>query len=463
MSAPELSYLTAGEIAELVRRAEISARQVTEACLERIERLQPRLNAFTQLLSDLALDQARTIDDAVRRGRPLGALAGVPVAVKDIVDVAGTTTTSGAHASFHRTAPVDATLVARLRQAGAVLIGKTGLHEFAYGVTNINPHFGPVRNPWDVSRIAGGSSGGSAAAVAAGLCAGAVGTDTGGSIRIPASLCGVVGLKPTYGRIPVDGITPLSWSLDHAGPLTRTVRDAALFLDAMAGRAPDRGYAAGLRERPDLAGVRVGVPRAFFWDRLDGEVADLAEEAVRAMADRGAAAHEVQVPYASYAGAVAAVVMSVEAAAVHDRRLRSHPGQFGRDVRTRLLRGCFLPGPDYLAAVQAKAFLRREFRRVFDHVDVLVMPTTQAPAPPIDEDPASGAGMSLAMSVHLTRLTNPFNVAGFPALSVPCGYTRAGLPAGLQIVGPPDSEAVVFKVGAAYEAAAAWARRPAIG
>jgi len=462
MDAAELAFLPATEIARRVRRADLSARQLVEAFLGRIERLQPRLNAFTQILSDVALDQARAVDDAARAGRPLGPLAGVPVAVKDIVDIAGVTTTCGAHAAFHRTPRTDAPLVSRLREAGAIVIGKTNLHEFAYGVTNINPHHGPTRNPWDPDRIPGGSSGGSAAAAAAGLCAGAVGTDTGGSIRIPASLCGVVGIKPTYGRVPVDGIVPLSWSLDHAGPMARTVRDAAVFLDVMAGRAPDRGVAAVLDEVADLTGIRVGVPRTFFWERLDDEVEHLAGAAVRMIGDLRAAVRDLDVPYAAYAGAAAAVVMSVEAAAFHDRRLRTHPQDFGSDVRTRLLRGFFLSGPDYLAGLKAQAFLRREFLRVFDQVDVLVTPTTQVPASPIDEEPESSAGTSLAMSVQLTRFTNPFNVTGFPALSVPCGYTRAGLPAGLQIVGPPDGEATVLKVGAAYEAAAGWSRRPGL-
>ncbi|MDR7495085.1 MAG: amidase [Armatimonadota bacterium] len=463
MSLPEIAFLPAVDLARRVRRAELSAHQVTEVFLERIERLQPRLNAFTQILSDTALDQARAIDEAARRGRPLGPLAGVPVAVKDIVDIAGTTTTAGAHPAFHRVATTDAPLVARLRAAGAVIIGKTGLHEFAYGVTNFNPHFGPVRNPWDPTRIPGGSSGGSAAAVAAGLCAGAVGTDTGGSIRIPASLCGVVGLKPTFGRIPLEGVTPLSWSLDHAGPLARTVEDAALLFEVMAGGDPERAVSAAPTGPPDLRGLRVGVPRPFFWERLDGEVAHLADAAVRALGDLGAAIRDLELPYASSAGAAAAVVMSVEAAAVHERRLRGQAGHFGRDVRTRLLRGFFLSGPDYLLGRKAQRFLRRAFLQVFDQVDALVTPTTPVAATPIAEEGDAAATTSLAMSAQLTRFTNPFNVTGLPALSVPCGYTRAGLPVGVQLVGPPDGEPVILRLAAAYEAAARRWLRPALG
>ena len=462
MIGAEINFMSAIDIARRVRRADITARQVVEAFLSRIEHLQPRLNAFTQILSDIALDQARSIDEAVRAGRPVGPLAGVPVAVKDIVDVAGTATTAASHPSFHRQAAADAPLVGRLRAAGAILIGKTNLHEFAYGVTNINPHYGPARNPWDRTRIPGGSSGGSAAAVAAGLCVGAVGTDTGGSIRIPASLCGVTGIKPTYGLVPTGGIVPLSWSLDHAGPLARTVRDVALFLAVMAGRGEGRAEGIGSEEK--LSGLRVGVPRAFFWERVDAEVESLAAAAVEALRDLGAVVRDVEVPSASYAGDVAGVVMSVEATAFHELHLRTHLEDYGEDLRTRLLRGLFLSGTDYVTGLKARAFLRQEFLKAFAACDVLAMPTTQVPASLIDEEPESSAGTSLAMSVQLTRFTSPFNVTGLPALSVPCGFTKRGLPAGLQIVGRPHDEAVVLRVGTAYEDAARWhLRHPTVG
>jgi aspartyl-tRNA(Asn)/glutamyl-tRNA(Gln) amidotransferase subunit A len=341
-----------------------------------------------------------------------------------------------------------------------VIIGKTGLHEFAYGVTNQNPHFGPVRNVWDPARIPGGSSGGSAAAVSAGLCAAAVGTDTGGSIRIPAALCGVVGLKPTYGRVPVDGIVPLSWSLDHAGPLTRTVRDAALLFQVMAGAAGS-GERRITRREGDLRGVRVGIPRVFFWERLDGEVAQLAEAALGVLRDLGADVADCELPHAASAGPAAAVVMSAEATAFHEARLRASPEAYGDDVRTRLERGVFLSATDLVLGLRARRFLRREFARAFEDADVLVTPTTQAAAARIEEDPHAAPESSLAMSVQLTRFTNPFNVTGFPALSVPCGFTRDGLPAGLQFVGPPGGEAEVLRAGEAYERAAGWGtRRP---
>jgi len=461
MTAAEIIYAPAHELVSSLRRGDLSAREITEAHLTRIADLQPALNCFIEVFADRAMEQARAVDADAAAKKPLGPLAGVPVGIKDIVDVAGALTTAGSHARFHHTAASDAAVAARLRAAGAVFVGKTGLHEFAYGVTNDNPHYGPTRNAWDPARIPGGSSGGSAVAVSAGMCAGAVGTDTGGSIRIPASLCGIVGIKPTYGRVPVDGIVPLSWSLDHAGPLTRTVRDAALFLDVMAGMDGAGSFSRTLDRSGALPGIRVGVPRPFFWERLDAEVAALAGDALRAVEELGAHLVECEVPYASYAGATAAIVMSAEATAFHEAQLRSYPDGYGDDVRTRLERGLFLTATDYVLGLRARRFLEAEFARTFETADVLLMPTTQIAASLIEEDPQTAPEASLAMSVQLTRCTNPFNVTGLPALSVPCGFTRDGLPVGLQIVGPRGGEAVVLRVGDAYERAAGWtSRRP---
>jgi aspartyl-tRNA(Asn)/glutamyl-tRNA(Gln) amidotransferase subunit A len=463
MRAEDLVFAPAHQLAAWVRWGTCSAREITEAHLARVRLLQDRLNCFITVLADRALAQARAIDAEVAAGRPLGPLAGVPVGIKDLVDVAGTTTSAGSHQRFHHDAVSDAALTARLRAAGAIFVGKTSLHEFAYGVTNTNTHYGPARNPWDPSRIPGGSSGGSAVAVAAGLCAGAVGTDTGGSIRIPASLCGVVGMKPTYGQVPLGGVIPLSWSLDHAGPITRTVRDAALFLDVMAGRAGPESLSASLEGSRTVAGIRVGIPRPFLWERAHEAVLALAGDAVEVLRRVGASIVECDVPYAAHAGAAAAVVMSAEATAYHEPRLRTHPDAYGEDIRTRLERGLFLTATDYVVGLQAGRFLRGEFLRTFEAVDVLVMPTTPVAATPIEEDPTIAPGASLAMSVQLTRFTNPFNVTGLPALSVPCGFTADGLPVGLQIVGPVGGDAVVLRVGDAYERAAGWsARRPPV-
>jgi len=461
VNTDELCFRPLSALAAQVASREITALEVTRAFLSRIDEV-PGINAYTLVMAEQAEDDARRIDRAVSKGGPLP-LAGVPLGIKDLIDVAGATTTAGAHRRFHYTAERDAPAVSRLRRAGAVILGKTNLHEFAYGVTNINPHTGPVRNPWDQTRIPGGSSGGSAAAVAAGLCAGALGSDTGGSIRIPSSLCGTVGLKPTYGRIPRTGVVALAWTLDHLGPITRTVRDADLLFRVMAGS--DSGDPTSVdAELPELdtkagnnlKGVRIGLPRRFFWERTDAEVHAAAEAGLRTLTDRDATIVDVDINHAEDAGKAVAIILSVEATAFHERRLRSSLGVYGDDLQIRLLRGFFIPATDYVLAQRARAFITQEFLSAFHNVDVLVMPTTTVPARPIEEDPSESATVSLAMSTELTRFTNPFNLTGMPAMSVPCGFTRGGLPVGLQIVGKPFDEAAVLRVGHAYEQATEW-------
>lgn len=451
----DIHFASASAIANGVADRSMTAVEVAEAFLKRIALQDRLLNSFVVVMPDQALDAAQRVDDAVRAGRAPGPLAGVPVAVKDLIDMAGVTTTAGAHRLFHVTAREDAPVITQLRGAGAVIVGKTGLHEFAYGVTNANPHTGSVRNPWDRSRTPGGSSGGSAAAVAAGLCAVALGSDTGGSIRIPASLCGVTGLKPTYGTVPTSGAVPLSWGLDHLGPLTRTATDAGLVLSVLAA-APQR--AAEMRR--DIAGLRVGVPRHFFWEDLDPAVEAACRDAVSILADLGAAILDVVIPHAHDAGAAATIILSAEAAAYHELRLREQGEAFGEDVRVKLDRGLFVPAVDYVVAQRARAFLTREFIQTLRDIDVLVTPTTVAPAAPLEEVIHS-TGASLAMSLEYTRFTYPFNLTGLPALSVPCGFTEQGLPIGLQIAGRPFDETTVLRVGHAYQQVTEWhLRRP---
>ncbi len=458
MSTPDEAFATAQQIASLVGSQQVTAVDVAEGFLARIARHDRQLNSFILVMPDAALEAARRVDAAVRAGRPIGPLTGVPVALKDLIDVVGVPTTAGAHRLFHRTPTADAPVVVRLRAAGAVIIGKTGLHEFAYGVTNINPHTGAVRNPWDPARIPGGSSGGSAVAVAAGFAPAALGTDTGGSIRIPAALCGVTGLKPTYGRVPVSGIVPLSWTLDHVGSLTRTAADAELLFSVLAD-APEVG---GELSR-GITGLRLGVPEAFFWEELHPEVEAACREAVHVLTEAGAVLRPVSVPHAAEAGAAAALVLAAEASAYHERQLRDHGDAYGEDVRIRLDRGLFLSAADYLAAQRARAFLTREVISAFASVDVLLVPSTPAPAAPIAEGSMEAARASLAMSAQYTRCTNPFNLTGLPALSVPCGVTRDGLPVGLQIVGRPFEDTTVLWVGHAYQCLTDWhARRPPI-
>jgi len=471
VNAQDLCFSSISDLASRVAARELTALEVVRSFLSRIDQINPAVNAYMVVMAEQAEEDARRVDGEIAKGRAPGVLGGVPLGIKDLIDVAGVPTAAGAHRRFHYTPERDAPVISRLRRAGAVILGKTNLHEFAYGVTNINPHTGPVRNPWDPSRIPGGSSGGSAAAVAAGLCAGALGSDTGGSIRIPSSLCGTVGLKPTYDRISRAGVVALAWTLDHLGPITRTTRDAALLLRVMAGADP--GDPASVKAEPPpfdepsedgLSGIRIGVPRGFFWERTHSEVYAAATGALRVLADRGATILDVDLPHAEDAGKAVAIILSVEATAYHERRLRGSLGAYGDDLQVRLLRGFFIPGTDYVLAQRARAFITHEFLSAFHGVDVLVTPTTTVPARPIEEDPGAGAAVSLAMSTELTRFTNPFNLTGMPALSVPCGFARDGLPIGLQIVGKPFDEALVLRVGHAYEQATEWHRkRPNFG
>ena len=463
MSAVPLTFAGVAEIARRVAAGEVSARAVAEAFIARIAALDPAINSFITVLGDRALDQAARLDAARGTGARPGLLAGVPIAVKDLVDVAGVPTTGGGHPRFARTPREDAPLVARIRAAGGIIVGKTNLHEFAYGVTNVNRHHGATRNPWALDRIPGGSSGGSAAAVAAGLCAAAVGTDTGGSIRIPAALCGVVGLKPTLGAVPLEGVFPLGWSLDHAGPITRSVADAALLYRVMAGlpEPAAEGGTPGRRVAPDggpLAGVRVGVPRPFFWEDVADDVRRPLEEALDVLRALGATVRDVEIPWAGLANAASAIILAVEAMTLHAQRLRDHPEAFGDEVRVRLDRGFFVPGAALLRAQRARAFLTRTFEAAFEGVDVLVTPTTAAAAATLADAERAAAGNAASMSLSLTRLTNPFNVSGQPAISVPCGLTVERQPVGLQIVGRRGDEGGVLRVAAAYEAATEWHR-----
>ena len=463
MDDATLCYRSIAELARDLRRGTLSPVEVTEASLRRIERLEPRLNAFIVVLAERALAEARQAERELRAGTSRGPLHGVPIALKDLVDVAGVPTTAGSGPRRDVLAATNATITRRLRAAGAVLIGKTNLHECAYGVTSANPHFGPVCNPWRLECVPGGSSGGSGAAVAAGLCAGAVGSDTGGSIRIPASLCGIVGLKPTYGLVSRAGVVALSWSQDHLGPMTRTVEDAALMLGALAG--PDvRDPASANVESADyltrlghgLAGLRVGVPRAYFWEQLDPAVERSTAAALGALERLGGRVREVDLPLMDEAMAAQQVISFAEAAAYHEADITSRPGAFGLDVRERLQAGLAVRAVDYLRAQRVRARLIEVMGAAMRGVDLLATPATPVVAPPIE-----GADAALLRG-PLTRCTGPFNLTGLPALALPCGFTAEGLPIGLQFVGRAFNEATVLRAGHALEAALdlTWRRPP---
>jgi len=439
-------------LAARLRRKEISPVEITRRCLETIERLNPTLNAFITVTSESALAEARQAEVEILRGNWRGALHGIPLALKDLLDTAGVRTTAASALYKDRIPTQDAEVVLRLRRAGAVLLGKNNLHEFAYGGSSLVSCFGEVHNPWDVRRIAGGSSGGSAAAVAAGLAFAAIGTDTAGSIREPAALCGCVGLKPTYGRVPSRGVIPLSPSLDHVGPLTATVEDAAIVLQTIAGHDPADATSSDVPV-PDYVGslrgstkpLRVGVPRAYFFDDLDPEVAAAMETAIGAIRGLVAEVKEVRLDVPTDR-----TLQAAEAWACHADNVRRSPGLYQPETLRRIRTGERVSEAECARLRRELDGVRRGIGAVFADVDLLVTPTTPVPAPLISDLQADPDALRPA-ELHLLRNTRPFNVWGLPAISVPCGFTRSGLPIGLQIAGPHWHEDLVLRLAVAYE------------
>jgi aspartyl-tRNA(Asn)/glutamyl-tRNA(Gln) amidotransferase subunit A len=468
-AADGLCYLSLAELAGLIRRRRVSPVEATRAVLARIAALDPQLVAYVTVLAEPALAAAARAEREIVRGRYRGPLHGVPVSLKDVIATRGVRTTNGSRATAARVPDEDATVAACLAAAGAVLIGKTTLYEFATGPPAEAP-LGIARNPWDPARLTGGSSTGSAAALAAGLCHASVGTDTGGSIRIPASLCGIVGLKPTRGRVSRHGITPLSPTLDHAGPMARTVRDAALLLQVLAGHDPLDAASASCAVPSytrslgrSLDGLRVGVLGGHFERDVDPEVGLRVEAAVAALERLGARPHRTELTRVADAFGVYWAIMPPEAVTCHAAILRERAHLLGPGLLERLRPGHSVLATRYLEAQWMRGLIADEARRALDRASVLIAPTTPIPAPRFDEldrpPPGGGADIRTALS----RFTTPFNVTGLPAISVPCGFTSAGLPVGLQIIGRPFDEATVLRVAHAYEQAQSWrARRPAI-
>jgi aspartyl-tRNA(Asn)/glutamyl-tRNA(Gln) amidotransferase subunit A len=447
-------------VGDLLRKKEVSSRELVESQLERREAHEPHLNAFITVTRDQALDAAREADRRVNRGESSGPLHGIPLTLKDLLWTRGVRTTSGSKINTDFVPAEDATVVGKLRSAGAVFLGKTNLHEFAYGVSSFNPHYGPARNPWDVERDCGGSSSGSAAALAAGVGYGSVGTDTGGSIRVPSTLCGTVGLKPTYGRVSRYGVTPLSWSLDHVGPMTRSVEDAALLFEILAGRdVKDSSSVARTVEKVSdrldelPSRLRMGIDTGVFFDRLDPEVKVAVETAIRDLERLGLERVDVALPEAEHLGVCRNVIAFSEASSYHEENIRHRPEDYGENVRELLHLGMFIRATEYLAAQRARREIVRLCREAFERFDVLVCPTAVAPAPKIGENVLSNGE---DLRAGLLRLCGPFNALGFPALSLPCGFARSGLPLGLQIVAKPFEEPLLLKVGYAYERSHTW-------
>lgn len=455
-----MDFSTISELAQRLRRREISPVEITRACLESIEKFNPALNAFITVMADSALAEARVAESEIARGQWRGPLHGIPVALKDLIDTASVCTTAASGLYKDRVPMQDAEIVRRLRQAGAVIVGKNNLHEFAYGGSSLVSYFGEVHNPWNVESIAGGSSGGSAAAVAARLACAAIGTDTAGSIREPAALCGCVGLKPTYGRVSSRGVIPLSWSLDHVGPLTVSVADSAIVLQAIAGYdaadttsadVPIADYTAALRE--EAKQLRVGLPRQHFYEDLDGEVAAAVEQALQVIKTLVAEVKEVRLEVPTDRKLQAA-----ESWAYHAENVAKSADLYQPETLRRIRTGENVSAADYIERRRELEEARRAIRAVFADVDVLVTSTTPIPAPSIVELKANPEALRPA-ELKLLRNTRPFNVWGLPAISVPCGFTEKGLPVGLQIAGPLWREDLVLWLAHAYEQATAWHKR----
>ncbi|TMB99093.1 MAG: amidase [Chloroflexi bacterium] len=456
----ELTRLTLAEASSLVRHKKVSPLELTEACLRGIEESDSQLNAFITVAADEAVMSAGRAGEEIAKGDHRGPLHGIPVAVKDLLDRAGARTTYGSKIFAEHVPSADAAAVERLLKEGAVLLGKLNLHEFAFGATGINAHHGACRNPWDTERITGGSSSGSGAAVAAGQCFAALGTDTGGSIRIPASVCGVAGIKPTYGRVSRRGVLPLSWSLDHVGPLARSVEDCAIMLQAIAGDDP-ADASSSAESVPDyraalsggVRGLRVGVPSEFFFDGADPEVGNAVRAAIDVLSGLGATMHDVSLPHIAQAPAAVTAIMLPEALSIHQQRLAERPGDYGDDVPYRLELGATFTALDYVTSQRFREMIVAEWRRdVFDKVDVLATPATPVTAGRIDKG-------DLQTTFSLIHNTNPLNLLGIPAISVPCGFTSSGLPIGLQLAGRWWDEATVLRAAHAYERATEWHKR----
>ena len=452
--------MTLADAVKLIAGKEISPVELTKTVLHGIDTLDEKMRLFITVIRDEALQSARNAEHelAVGHTRPL---LGVPVSVKDLYDTRGIRTTAGAKVFADRVPEQDALAVKMLKDGGAVIVGKTNLHEFAYGVTTINPHYGTARNPWNADRISGGSSGGSASAVALGLGFGSLGSDTGGSIRIPASLCGIVGLKPTYGRVSLRGVVPLSWSLDHAGPMAQTVQDVAMLFQVIDGKtrmyplAPLTG---------NIRGIRVGIPRTYFYDRLAPEVGGAVAAALKNLEKLGARVFEVNLPSAGMQRGVWLQIASPEVYSFHEPYLKNSANLYSADIRGRIEAGRVLLSIDYVRAQRIRTLMQRECKSVFETVDVIVTPTTPIPAPRIDEVGKPWGSDPEKAATALTRFTRFFNIVGLPAISIPCGFTSDGLPIGMQIVGKAFDESTVLRVAYAYEQDAKWfERRPSVG
>ena len=472
-SGTDLLRLTIEELAPMVQRREVSPVEITQAALAQADRLQPILNSFITILGDQAMDQAREQEAALARGEYRGPLQGIPIGIKDNIATEGIRTTLGSKVLAEHVPEEDAQVVRLCKEAGAIILGKENLEEFAAGATSNNPHYGAVHNPWALDHIPGGSSGGGGANVAAQVTYASLGTDLGGSVRLPGTFCGVVGLKQTFGRVSQRGLMVTSFNGDHIGPMTRSVADSALVLQALAAYdpldpstvpVPVPDYSAGLGK--GLTGLRMGVPSNHYFEMLDPEVEASARQALAALEELGAETREVSLPSMEYFGALRFAAMA-DSVVTHEPLIKANREDYGPDVLYRTLAGQFVLGRDYSKAMKVQRIIKEEHARVLQDVDFLVMPTAPFAAPPILDEFITVDGVRHKVrgpgSGIISRNTSPMNATGLPAITVPCGFTRAGLPIGLQFVGGPFQEALLFQVAHGYETVSpAQGRRPPV-
>ena len=470
MDTLEICYMSAGDLSKLVQNKEISPVEIIEAHLTRIDATEPVLNSFITLLADEARGAALQAEKDIQAGRYKGPLHGIPVALKDLYNTGGVRTTSGSRIFDNFIPTEDCTVAAKFQQAGAILVGKLNMHPFAYGPTGENLDYGHMHNPWNPDMVTGGSSGGSGSAAAAGQCTITTGSDTGGSIRIPAALCGIVGLKPTYGLVSRHGLTPLSWSLDHPGPMTRTVEDAAITMNVIAGHDP-KDVASAKVDIPDytsaltgdIKGLRIGIVKEYFETPLDPQVRKAVMDAIGLLESMGAEVKEVSYPMFNQSQAISSTVLMSEATAYHRDLLEKDGHQIYEPVRQRLEAGLFISAAEYLRAQQARPIFDNQGRRLLDDVDLLAGPTEPVTAPRIMASKVMAGEQEVGVVGALTQYTRPYNINGFPAISVPCGFSDENMPIGLQLAGKPFDELTVLRAAHAYEQATDWhTRRPSV-
>jgi aspartyl-tRNA(Asn)/glutamyl-tRNA(Gln) amidotransferase subunit A len=454
----------------MLQRRHISSRELTDACLARIEELNPKLNSFITVAANSARDDAARADSEIKAGNYRGPLHGIPISIKDVFATKNLRTTAGSKVLADWVPTFDAEPVARLRAAGAIILGKNHMHEFAYGVSSDNPHYGPARDPWDPTRIPGGSSGGSAIAVATSQGFASLASDTGGSIRIPSAICGTVGIKPTYGRVSKRGAIPLSWTLDHVGPITKCVEDAAILLNVLAGHDPQdpTSSTAGVPDyrsklKMGVRGMKLGVPREYFFDHVDDEIASSIKRAIQDFKRLGAEVVEVSIGNLEPCSAAEAHITLVEALCYHEKYLEKQADAYGEGVRTDLEAGYYLLGTDYVKSQQYRSLLRSNFAHAFESVDAIVSPTLPAFPPKVGEVWVQSGDLREHIIDAFLRFAIPYDLSGLPAVTVRCGFSKDDLPIGLQLAGPAFAESRLLAIAAAYEQGTYWHRRvPAV-